>query len=72
MRKISIAIQDSSLCFKFRNKKLDDVNLLNTNVISNNELVFSDEYIVSNLKLKTLFRKNLQHLNMETLTMELN
>ena len=34
MKKITISIQDHSLCFKFRNKKIDDVNLLNTNVIS--------------------------------------
>ena len=55
MRKITISIQDSSLYFKFRNKKLDDVNLLNTNVISNNELVFSDEYIKNNERLVSLF-----------------
>ena len=48
MRKITISIKDSSLYFKFRNKKNDDVNLLNTNIISNNELVFSDEYIFTN------------------------
>ena len=55
MRKITISLQDSSLYFKFRNKKLDDVNLLNTNVISNNELVFSDEYIKNNERLVSLF-----------------
>ena len=55
MRKISIAIQDSSLYFKFRNKKLDDVNLLNTNIISNNQLVFSDDYINNNERLVSLF-----------------
>ena len=55
MKKITISIQDHSLCFKFRNKKLDDVNLLNTNVISNSELVFSDEYIYKNERLVSLF-----------------
>lgn len=59
MKKITISIQDSSLYFKFRNKKLDDVNLLNTNVISNNELVFSDEYIYNNANLVNLFIKDL-------------
>lgn len=59
MKKITISIQDSSLYFKFRNKKLDDVNLLNTNVISNNELVFSDEYIYKNSNLVNLFIKDL-------------
>ena len=55
MRKITISIQDSSLYFKFRNKKLDDVNLLNTNIISNNQLVFSDDYINNNERLVSLF-----------------
>ena len=55
MKKITISIQDHSLFFKFRSKKLDDVNLLNTNVISNSELVFSDEYIYKNERLVSLF-----------------
>ena len=59
MRKITISIKDSSLYFKFRNKKNDDVNLLNTNIISNNELVFSDEYIFTNEKLVSLFLHDL-------------
>lgn len=55
MRKITISIKNSSLYFKFRNKKLDDINLLNTNVISNDELVFSDDYIKNNERLVSLF-----------------
>ena len=55
MKKISIQIKDASLFFKYRIKKLDEPNLLNTNVISNNELVFSDEYIRDNLKIVRLF-----------------
>ena len=42
MKKINIQIKGPSLFFKYRVKKLDEPNLLNTNVISNNELVFSD------------------------------
>ena len=48
MKKITIAIKDNSLIFKFRTNKPVGPNLLNTNVISNNELVFSDEYIKEN------------------------
>ncbi len=59
MKKINIQIKDTSLIFKYRIKKLDEPNLLNTNVISNNELVFSDEYILSNLKIVSLFIEEL-------------
>lgn len=55
MKKITIAIKDNSLIFKFRTNKPVGPNLLNTNVISNNELVFSDEYIKENSKLVSLF-----------------
>ncbi len=55
MKKITIQIQDNSLIFKYRTNKPVPVNLLNTNVISNNELVFSDEYIKENTKLVGLF-----------------
>ena len=55
MKKINIQIKDTSLYFRYRVKKLDEPNLLNTNVISNNELVFSDEYILNNLKIVRLF-----------------
>ena len=55
MKKINIQIKGPSLFFKYRVKKLDEPNLLNTNVISNNELVFSDEYIANNLKIVSLF-----------------
>ena len=55
MKKISIVIKDNSLFFKYKVKKMDEPNLLNTNVISNNELVFSDEYILENQKIVSLF-----------------
>lgn len=55
MKKITIIIKDNSLIFKFRTNKPVGPNLLNTNVISNNELVFSDEYIKENTKLVSLF-----------------
>lgn len=55
MKKITITIKDNSLIFKYRTNKPVEPNLLNTNVISNNELVFSDEYIKENSKLVSLF-----------------
>ena len=55
MKKIAVIIKENSLYFKYRIKKLTEPNLLNTNVISNNELVFSDEYILENKKIVSLF-----------------
>ena len=55
MKKIAVLIKDNSLFFKYRTKKITEPNLLNTNVISNNELVFSDEYIIENKKIVGLF-----------------
>lgn len=59
MKKITIAIQGNNLFFKYRSNKLPSVNLMNTNIISDNELVFSDEYILSNLSIVSLFIKDL-------------
>ncbi|MGN1338197.1 MAG: class B sortase [Candidatus Coprovivens sp.] len=55
MKKITILIKDESLIFKYRANKPVATNLLNTNVISNNELVFSDDYIAQNKKIVGLF-----------------
>lgn len=55
MKKITITIKDKTLIFKYRTNKPVEPNLLNTNVISNNELIFSDEYIIENEKLVRLF-----------------
>jgi sortase B len=59
MKKINIQIKGPSLFFKYRVKKLDEPNLLNTNIISNNELVFSDEYIANNQKIVSSFIREL-------------
>ncbi len=59
MKKIAIIIKNNSLSFKYKIKKMDEPNLLNTNVISNNELVFSDEYIMENNKIVSLFLADL-------------
>lgn len=59
MRKITVNIDDTSLSFKYRTNKPVQQNLLNTNVISNNELIFSDEYLQSNVKIVGLFLDDL-------------
>ncbi len=59
MKKITVTIQENTILFKYRTKKLTEPNLLNTNVISNNELVFSDEYLKENIKIVSLFLREL-------------
>ena len=59
MKKIAVLINENKLIFKYRTNKPVEPNLLNTNVISNNELVFSDEYIKNNIKIVGLFISDL-------------
>lgn len=66
MKKIAITIKDNSLIFKYRTNKPVETNLLNTNVISNDELLFSDEYIIENIKIVSMFINDLvneRHIN---------
>jgi len=60
MIKILLQIKENKLFFSIK-KRLnnDQKNLINTNVISQNELVFSDEYIIQNIKLVHIFIKEL-------------
>ena len=56
MKKILIKINDNSLIFKERSKiSSEHKSLINTNVISCNELVFSDDYFISNQKIVSNF-----------------
>lgn len=55
MKKITVLIQNNMLIFKYRTNKPVNDNLLNTNVISNDELVFSDQYLKENAKIVGLF-----------------
>ena len=55
MKKITISILDNALLFKYTVNKPVSVNLLNTNVISNDELMFSDKYLMENQKITGLF-----------------
>lgn len=59
MKKITVLINDTTLIFKYRTNKPVEPNLLNTNVISNNELVFSDQYLQTNSKIVGLFINDL-------------
>lgn len=60
MIKILIQIKDNKLFFQIRRRlNTDQKSLINTNIISENELVFSDEYLVSNVKLVNTFLKEL-------------
>ena len=60
MKTVLISINNDTLIFKINkanNKKRE--NLMDTNIIANNELVFSYEYILSNSKIVGLFIKEI-------------
>ncbi len=58
--KILIKLNRNTIIFKIKRALNDEQkNILNTNVISDSELVFSDEYIYQNLKIVTSFINNL-------------
>jgi len=60
MIKILIQIKDNKLFFQIRRRlNTEQKNLINTNIISENELVFSDEYIIQNIKIVHTFLKEL-------------
>ena len=60
MKKILIGIKDNALTFKYK-KSTDKINnnLVNTNIITHNELVFSDVYIEHNKKIVIGFVREL-------------
>ena len=60
MKKILISINNQSIIFSYKTNNGNISNdLINTNIISNNELVFSDIYIKENFKILTSFIKEL-------------
>ncbi|MBQ6841109.1 MAG: class B sortase [Bacilli bacterium] len=70
--KILVKIKDDRLSF-YNKKKLNTEykNMLNTNVISNDELVFSDEYIKENYKIIATFLSELvKTYNLTTLSFQ--
>lgn len=64
MIKILIQIKDNKLFFQIRRRlNTEQKNLMNTNIISENELVFGDEYIIQNMKIVHSFIKELVNSN---------
>ena len=60
MIKILFKIKDNKLYVQERKRlKFDQKTIINTNIISQNELIFSDEYILSNYNLVHNFLKEL-------------
>src|SRR5574344_270269 len=60
VQKILISINNDTILFTYNyNDNKTYESLMNTNVISNNELVFSDEYIINNSKIVGLFINDL-------------
>lgn len=60
MKKILISIKKNYLAFSYKkNTNAIQKKLLNTNIISDNELVFSDEYIEKNPKIVSAFLKEI-------------
>jgi len=63
MRKIVISIQNSTLIFSYKTSQAIREDLMNTNIISDSELVFSDDYIIQNKKLVLPFFEELCEMN---------
>ncbi len=60
VKKILISIQNNSIIFSYKTNNSSISNdLINTNIISNNELIFSDIYIKDNSKILSSFIKEL-------------
>ncbi|MBR1414131.1 MAG: class B sortase [Bacilli bacterium] len=73
MKKVLITINNNTLIFSYNNVKTDETKMLNTNVINNNKLLFTDEYIVNNTKIVSLFIKELcKEKNITKVNVEVN
>lgn len=57
MKKISVRVEKNSFVFKQYERKINEANLNNTNVINTKNLVFSSEYIEQNSELVSAFLK---------------
>ena len=57
MKKISVRIEKNCFVFKQYERKINEANLNNTNVINTKNLVFSSEYIEQNSELVSAFLK---------------
>lgn len=63
MKKILILLQNHSLYFSYKHREKIREDLMNTNIISDSELVFSDDYITTNEKIVIPFFKELCSMN---------
>lgn len=74
MIKILIQLKDNKLFFQIKRKlNNNQKSLINTNIISESELVFSDEYMVSNINLVNTFLKELiNNNNIDTIVIREN
>ena len=65
VKKILISISNNSIVFSYKTNNSSISNdLINTNIISNNELIFSDIYISENTKILSSFLKELGNLTL--------
>ena len=74
MKKLLFKIKDNTLIIKEKIKLSTNYkNLLNTNVISSDELIFSDEYLVTNSKIVANFINEIvESYNIDTISIEKN
>lgn len=72
MIKILIQLKDNKLFFQIRRRlNTEQKSLINTNIISENELVFSDEYIIQNIKIVHTFLKEfINNNNIDTIVIK--
>lgn len=63
MRKIIVLIQNNNLVFTYKQNHSIREDLMNTNIISDSEIVFSDDYIIENKKLVAPFLEELCETN---------
>ena len=71
MKKIIIRLQANSLFFSYQHTKNVREDLMNTNIISDSELIFSDDYILDNSQIVMPFFKELCDMNkINTLTFQ--
>lgn len=63
MKKILIHIQNHSLIFSYQHKQTIREDFMNTNIISDSELVFTDDYLTTNKKIVLPFFKELALMN---------
>ena len=55
MKKVRISVSNKALLFAYKNDNTNIEKLLNTNIISHDELLFSEEYIQNNNKIVSSF-----------------